>query len=84
MKHANFNLIRLVLILGIGVMGVVFTSCNKAHVCGYTLCSMKGQTSFKGCGACERGSDCWVLDSAHFIHPSWTYDECETWVFDGK
>lgn len=50
------------------------------HLCPFKHCPMREQLRFHGCGACEEGSDCYMLDMVHWEHPTWTYDECEEWM----
>ena len=49
------------------------------HVCPLVHCPFKFELSFThGCGYCERGQDCFVLDSIHFVNPTYDYDQTET------
>lgn len=54
------------------------------HVCPFKLCPMQGCSEFNGCGSCEKGSDCYRLDSVHWEHPTWEYDECEAAIFPAE
>lgn len=61
-------------------------SCSKndskqlGHTCNYPSCPFKTQTSWqqKGCGACEKASDCYTLDSLHFIYPTKSYEQLDS------
>jgi hypothetical protein len=50
----------------------------KGHMCPFRLCPMKGERYFSGCHDCDIGSDCYVLDSIHWKHPTFSYDECDS------
>ncbi len=54
---------------------------TRRHECHYKLCPMKGQYTFKGCGECEEGGDCWYSDKTHWEHPTWTSEQIDDYVF---
>jgi hypothetical protein len=52
------------------------------HTCSYSLCPFKNQAFFfAGCGNCDEGSDCYILDSLHFAMPDKDYDELDSLLF---
>jgi len=45
------------------------------HKCSYKKCPFKGEIKFSGQHEdCTKGSDCYSLDSLHFIYPNENYD----------
>lgn len=55
---------------------------TTAHTCIYKLCPYKGDLTFNhGCGACEPGTDCYLLDSLHFVYPDKDYDYLDSLLF---
>jgi hypothetical protein len=50
-----------------------------AHICAMTDCVQIGNTSFKS--DCSEGTDCYLFDLTHYNNPSWSYEQCETFVF---
>lgn len=55
---------------------------NKSHTCIYEYCPYKGDKTFThGCGSCLPGTDCYRLDSVHFVYPTWDYDKCDSLLF---
>lgn len=65
------------------LLAAMFCGCKSSgHACSYKLCPFKGQQSFEnGCGNCLNGSECWLLDSGHFVFPSLNYDQLESKIF---
>lgn len=64
------------------VIAVLALMLPNPHTCEFSKCPFKGQMKFEnGCGYCEEGSDCWLLDKIHFAHPSWSYDQCDDYLF---
>lgn len=54
----------------------------KKHHCSYRFCPFKGDTVFThGCGYCDPGSDCYALDSLHFVYPDKDYDCIDSLLF---
>lgn len=64
---------------------ITLASCSKVntgHACRWKTCPFKGDVVFtSGCGYCEQGTDCWILDSLHFVSPSLEYDQLEYKLF---
>lgn len=54
----------------------------KKHHCSYRLCPFNNDTSFThGCGLCDPGSDCYALDSLHFVYPDKDYEYLDSILF---
>lgn len=56
-----------------------------AHKCKYITCPYVGYKTFTGtCGAqgCKPGDNYYKLDSIHFTHPEYSYDQCEAELFN--
>ena len=79
MKKSIFGWITAIIFIG-----ALFLVKPKAHECTFIGCPMVGQTEPKGCGICEPGSDCYAIDMIHFDYPEWTYDQCETYLFNTR
>lgn len=55
------------------------------HKCAYKHCPYKGLTVFSAdiC-ECEVGSDCYYLDSLHFVYPDNDYDTNDSLLFSPR
>lgn len=54
------------------------------HVCNWEDCDRNGKpndSKFKSYWGCEEYSDCWCVEYTHYNNPSWTYEQCEDFVF---
>lgn len=61
-------------------------SCSKevgGHACPWPHCPYKGITiaQYPSVAECQPGSDCYILDSLHFVYPNKEYDYLDSLVF---
>lgn len=71
-------------------MAIGLTTGTKKHTaighsCPFPTCPYKGKTVYVHAhtGAAnepteDTGSDCDIIDRIHWLHPDWSYDQCET------
>jgi hypothetical protein len=80
MKYYNtISLVSLFTIAFLLFLYVIRNPKNNGHNCLYKDCPFTGQFTFKGgADGCSPQTICWALDSVHFRHPEWTYDECDS------
>ena len=57
------------------------------HICNWEDCThnfeYKTENNFKSAYNAEEYSDLYLIELTHFLNPSWTYEECEDYVFSG-
>ena len=64
-----------------------FQPDKQPHSCAFGECPYEGKTEYKHSHGetyetvDDIGSDCDAIDSIHFQHPSWSYDECQNYLF---
>ena len=58
------------------------------HICNWEDCThnfeYKSENSFVSAYGFEDNSDLYLIELTHFIHPSWTYEECEDYIFNNQ
>ena len=56
------------------------------HFCNWEDCTnnyeYKSVSNFKSAYNAEEYSDLYLIELTHFLYPSWTYEECEDYVFN--
>jgi len=88
MKHLKPTVIPTTLIL---ISAFIFCTVSiiispkpaiMKHKCSYRHCPFKGEIKFSGQDPnCTPGTDCYSLDSLHFIYPNENYDYIDSLLF---
>ena len=80
MKHLTF--ISLILF---GVILILINISTLFHFCDWEDCThnyeYKSFNNFKSAYNAEEYSDLYLIELTHFLNPTWTYEECEDYVF---
>ncbi len=56
-------------------------SSLKEHHCSWEDCELQGQITFHSTWNYEPYTDGWCCEKTHWDHPTWTYEQCEDYVF---
>jgi hypothetical protein len=73
-----FKLITVLVTVAIITPGII----HSGHTCPFDECPYKGAFEFTEVKSeCEVDTDCYLLDVTHFNNPSWTYDQCEAYIW---
>ena len=55
------------------------------HFCDWEDCThnyeYKSTHNFKSAYNADKNSDLYLIELTHFLNPTWTYEECEDYVF---
>ena len=66
------------------ILVIIYLSINK-HYCNWEDCGHQGeilnQWTFSSEWGYEKDTDGYLCEYTHFMNPSWTYEECEDYVF---
>ena len=58
------------------------------HICNWEDCThnfeLRLEDNFVSAYGFEDNSDLYLIELTHFLNPSWTYEECEDYIFDNK
>ena len=58
------------------------------HICNWEDCThqyeLMTNTNFISDWGYEKDTDGYLCEYTHFMNPSWTYEECEDYIFDNK
>ena len=80
MKH--LTTISLILF---GVILILINISTLFHFCDWEDCThnyeYKSNHNFKSAYNAEEYSDLYLIELTHFLNPTWTYEECEDYVF---
>ena len=80
MKHLPF--ISLILF---GVILILINISTLFHFCNWGDCThnyeYKSFSNFESAYNAEEYSDLYLIELTHFLNPTWTYEECEDYVF---
>lgn len=93
-KHKN-TLATILAIIIIALVSYMLFSCTSNttnyanHYCDWGDCPHQGenmdQHNFisKWKGGYDELTDGWCVEMTHFMNPTWTYEQCEDYVFSG-
>ena len=77
------NIFKILSIIVITFILLLFYS--KIHQCNWDYCPHKGKlmisSNFISYWGYEEDTDGYLYEYTHFMNPSWTYEECEDYVF---
>ena len=77
------NIFKILSIIVITFILLLFYS--KIHQCNWNYCPHKGKlmisSNFISYWGYEEDTDGYLCEYTHFMNPSWTYEECEDYVF---
>ena len=80
MKHLTFTSLIL-----FGVILILINISTLFHFCNWEDCThnyeYKSFSNFESAYNAEKYSDLYLIELTHFLNPSWTYEECEDYVF---
>lgn len=69
------------LVVGVLLMLMAGIAINAAtHRCSFEGCEQVGRIGFVS--TYEEGSDAYCIELTHFLHPNWTYEQVEAYVFN--
>jgi hypothetical protein len=58
------------------------TQNNIAHHCNWEDCEQNGNVTFTIQWGYVEGTDGYLCELTHFNNPTWTYEQCEKYVFN--
>ena len=80
MKHLPF-----ISLISFGIIIISMYISTLLHFCDWEDCThnyeYKSVSNFKSAYNAEEYSDLYLIELTHFLNPSWTYEECEDYVF---
>ena len=88
----NFKGFLIILLVFTTSVSLAFTinaerTDNTTHKCDWEDCDQQGevidQLQFKSQWGYEEHTDGFYVELTHFVNPTWTYEQCEQYVFSG-
>ena len=80
MKHLPF-----ISLISFGIIIISMYISSLLHFCNWEDCThnfeYKSISNFESAYNAEEYSDLYLIELTHFLNPSWTYEECEDYVF---
>ena len=80
MKHLPF-----ISLISFGIIIISMYISTLLHFCDWEDCThnyeYKSVSNFKSAYNAEEYSDLYLIELTHFLNPTWTYEECEDYVF---
>ena len=80
MKHLPF-----ISLISFGIIIISMYISTILHFCDWEDCThnyeYKSVSNFKSAYNAEEYSDLYLIELTHFLNPTWTYEECEDYVF---
>ena len=80
MKHLPF-----ISLISFGIIIISMYISSLLHFCNWEDCThnyeYKSVSNFKSAYNAEEYSDLYLIELTHFLNPTWTYEECEDYVF---
>ena len=81
MKYLTFTSLIL-----FGVILILINISTLFHFCNWEDCThnyeYKSFSNFESAYNAEKYSDLYLIELTHFLYPTWTYEECEDYVFN--
>ena len=81
MKHLPF-----ISLISFGIIIISMYISSLLHFCNWEDCThnyeYKSFNNFESAYNAEEYSDLYLIELTHFLYPSWTYEECEDYVFN--
>ena len=81
MKHLPF-----ISLISFGIIIISMYISSLLHFCNWEDCThnfeYKSFNNFESAYNAEEYSDLYLIELTHFLNPSWTYEECEDYVFN--
>ena len=80
MKHLPF-----ISLISFGIIIISMYISSLLHFCNWEDCThnfeYKSFNNFESAYNAEEYSDLYLIELTHFLYPTWTYEECEDYVF---
>ena len=81
MKHLPF-----ISLISFGIIIISMYISSLLHFCNWEDCThnfeYKSFNNFESAYNAEEYSDLYLIELTHFLYPTWTYEECEDYVFN--